>query len=50
VHYTEGCTASVYSTESLLSAVVELVAKKGAKIRYTTIQRFHFDEFAIPSS
>ncbi len=38
VHYIEGCTAPVYATESLHSAVVELIAKKGAKIRYTTIQ------------
>jgi Fe-S cluster assembly protein SufB len=32
VHYIEGCTAPIYSTESLHSAVVELIAKKGAKI------------------
>jgi Fe-S cluster assembly protein SufB len=40
VHYIEGCTAPVYSTNSLHSAVVELVALKGAKIRYTTIQNW----------
>ncbi|MBD3221828.1 Fe-S cluster assembly protein SufB [bacterium] len=40
VHYIEGCTAPVYSTDSLHSAVVELVALKGAKIRYTTIQNW----------
>ena len=40
VHYIEGCTAPVYSTDSLHSAVVELVALKGAHIRYTTIQNW----------
>ncbi len=40
VHYIEGCTAPVYSTDSLHSAVVELVAMKGAHIRYTTIQNW----------
>jgi len=40
VHYIEGCTAPVYSTNSLHSAVVELVALEGAYIRYTTIQNW----------
>ncbi|HEY8416934.1 MAG TPA: Fe-S cluster assembly protein SufB [Limnochordales bacterium] len=40
VHYVEGCTAPVYSTDSLHSAVVELVALKDARIRYTTIQNW----------
>jgi Fe-S cluster assembly protein SufB len=40
VHYIEGCTAPVYSTNSLHSAVVELIAKRGARIRYTTIQNW----------
>jgi len=40
VHYIEGCTAPVYSTDSLHSAVVELIALKGARIRYTTIQNW----------
>lgn len=40
VHYIEGCTAPIYSSNSLHSAVVELIAKKGAKIRYTTIQNW----------
>jgi len=40
VHYIEGCTAPIYSSDSLHSAVVELVAKKNAKIRYTTIQNW----------
>lgn len=40
VHYIEGCTAPTYSSESLHSAVVELIAMKDAKIRYTTIQNW----------
>src|ERR1019366_4602120 len=40
VHYVEGCTAPVWSTDSLHSAVVELIAKPGAHIRYTTIQNW----------
>ncbi len=40
VHYIEGCTAPVWSSDSLHSAVVELVAHKGAHIRYTTIQNW----------
>jgi Fe-S cluster assembly protein SufB len=40
VHYIEGCTAPVYSSDSLHSAVVELIARKGAHIRYTTIQNW----------
>jgi Fe-S cluster assembly protein SufB len=40
VHYIEGCTAPIYSTNSLHSAVVELVALEDAYIRYTTIQNW----------
>jgi Fe-S cluster assembly protein SufB len=40
VHYVEGCSAPVYSTDSLHSAVVELIAKPSARIRYTTIQNW----------
>jgi Fe-S cluster assembly protein SufB len=40
VHYVEGCSAPVYSTDSLHSSVVELIAKPGARIRYTTIQNW----------
>ena len=40
VHYVEGCTAPMYSTESLHSAVVEIKVKKGARCRYTTIQNW----------
>ena len=38
VHYVEGCTAPTYSTDSLHSAVVEIVVEEGARCRYTTIQ------------
>jgi len=40
VHYIEGCTAPIYSSDSLHAAVVELVARPGATIRYTTIQNW----------
>ena len=40
VHYVEGCTAPVYSSDSLHSAVVEIICKKNAKVRYTTIQNW----------
>ena len=40
VHYVEGCTAPIYSSDSLHSAVVEIVVKRGARVRYTTIQNW----------
>ncbi len=40
VHYVEGCTAPIYSTDSLHAAVVEIFVKKGARCRYTTIQNW----------
>ncbi|HEX6229876.1 MAG TPA: Fe-S cluster assembly protein SufB [Solirubrobacterales bacterium] len=40
VHYIEGCTAPVYSTDSLHSAVVEIICKPGSKVRYTTVQNW----------
>ena len=40
VHYVEGCTAPIYSTDSLHSAVVEIIVKKDARVRYTTIQNW----------
>jgi Fe-S cluster assembly protein SufB len=40
IHYVEGCTAPIYSSDSLHSAVVEIVVKKGARCRYTTIQNW----------
>jgi Fe-S cluster assembly protein SufB len=47
VHYIEGCTAPVYSTESLHSAVVEVVACEGAKVRYTTLQNWSNDVYNL---
>lgn len=40
VHYVEGCTAPIYTTDSLHSAVVEIIVKKNARVRYTTIQNW----------
>jgi len=40
VHYVEGCTAPIYSSDSLHSAVVEIIVKAGARCRYTTIQNW----------
>ncbi len=40
VHYVEGCTAPIYTTDPLHSAVVEIIVKKGARVRYTTIQNW----------
>ena len=40
VHYVEGCTAPIYSTASLHSAVVEIIVKKNARVRYSTIQNW----------
>lgn len=47
VHYIEGCTAPVYSSDSLHAAVVELIAFKGAHIRYTTIQNWSKDVYNL---
>jgi len=47
VHYIEGCTAPVYSSESLHVAVVELIAHKDAKLRYTTIQNWSNDVYNL---
>lgn len=40
VNYVEGCTAPIYTTDSLHAAVVEIIVKKGARVRYTTIQNW----------
>jgi Fe-S cluster assembly protein SufB len=40
VHYVEGCTAPIYSTDSFHSGVIEIIVKKGARVRYTTIQNW----------
>ena len=40
LHYVEGCTAPIYTTDSFHSGVIEIVVKKGARVRYTTIQNW----------
>jgi Fe-S cluster assembly protein SufB len=40
VHYVEGCTAPIYTTDSFHSGVIEIVVKRGARVRYTTIQNW----------
>ena len=40
IHYVEGCTAPTYTNDSLHGAVVEIIVKKGARVRYTTIQNW----------
>jgi Fe-S cluster assembly protein SufB len=40
VHYVEGCTAPIYSTDSLHSGVIEIIVRRGARMRYTTIQNW----------
>ncbi len=40
VHYVEGCTAPTYTTDSFHSGVIEIVVRKGARVRYTTIQNW----------
>lgn len=45
VHYVEGCTAPVYSSDSLHSAVVEIIVKEGARCRYSTIQNWSSDVY-----
>jgi Fe-S cluster assembly protein SufB len=47
VHYIEGCTAPQYTTDSLHSAVVEIVAKPGARVRYTTIQNWSHNVYNL---
>ena len=47
VHYIEGCTAPIYSTQSLHCAVVEVIAKKGARVRYTTLQNWSNDVYNL---
>jgi len=47
VHYVEGCTAPIYTTDSLHAAVVEIFVKKGARCRYTTIQNWSKNVFNL---
>ena len=47
IHYVEGCTAPIYQSDSLHSAVVEIIVKPGAKVRYTTIQNWSTNVFNL---
>jgi Fe-S cluster assembly protein SufB len=47
VHYIEGCTAPVYSTDSLHSAVVEIICKPSSRVRYTTVQNWSQNVFNL---
>ena len=47
VHYVEGCTAPIYQSDSLHSAVVEIVVKKDARVRYTTIQNWSNNVYSL---
>ena len=47
VHYIEGCTAPIYATDSLHVAVVEVIAKPRANVRYTTIQNWSNDVYNL---
>ena len=47
VHYVEGCTAPTYSTDSFHSGVIEIVVKKNARVRYTTIQNWSTNVFNL---
>ena len=47
VHYVEGCTAPIYTTDSLHSAVVEIIAKPGARVRYSTVQNWSSDVYNL---
>ena len=46
-HYVEGCTAPIYATDSLHSAVVEIIVKKGGRCRYSTIQNWSNDVYNL---
>ena len=47
VHYIEGCTAPIYTTDSLHSAVVEIIAKREARVRYSTVQNWSGDVYNL---
>src|SRR2546426_3410683 len=47
VHYVEGCTAPTYTTDSLHSAVVEIICKPGSRVRYTTIQNWSHNVYNL---
>lgn len=47
VHYIEGCTAPIYTSDSLHAAVVEIIALDGARVRYSTIQNWSSDVYNL---
>ncbi|MGH2377930.1 MAG: Fe-S cluster assembly protein SufB [Candidatus Limnocylindria bacterium] len=47
VHYVEGCTAPIFTTNTLHSAVVEIIVKEGADVRYTTIQNWSHNVYNL---
>lgn len=47
IHYVEGCTAPIYSTDSFHSGVIEIVVKKNARVRYTTIQNWSVNVYNL---
>lgn len=47
VHYVEGCTAPTYTTDSFHSGVIEIIVKKGARCRYTTIQNWSINVYNL---
>jgi len=47
VHYVEGCTAPTYTTDSLHSGVIEIIVKKDARVRYTTIQNWSHNVYNL---
>jgi Fe-S cluster assembly protein SufB len=47
VHYVEGCTAPTYSTDSFHSGVIEILVRKGARVRYTTIQNWSHNVYNL---
>jgi Fe-S cluster assembly protein SufB len=47
VHYVEGCTAPIYTTDSFHSGVIEIIVQKGARVRYTTIQNWSVNVYNL---
>src|SRR3989338_5593959 len=47
VHYLEGCSAPIYASSSLHTAVVEIIVKRGARVRYTTVQNWSNDVYNL---
>ncbi len=49
IHYIEGCSSPVYTTDSLHAGVVEIIVKKGARVRYTTVQNWSKNVYNLVS-